>query len=496
MTSFTSLISRRCDFHRFFEEGKRAKQAGVDASHFMYDKHKGGILLVPANMNDEFLSWMAQDLDHHEKLYITENKSSPVFRMYFDVDMVKGEDQCLPSDEICSKVLSVIRESLRPFFPDEGNKPFFDMIAMQPDLSPDDEKRGFHLVLPNMHVTESQAEYLHAAALHALKKSFPTSGPDATYVPYREVWEKILDPNVYEGNRGLRMPGCRQLKKCPDCQASQTGMMSCMTCYRTGAVDTGRVYKFWKFLSDSEDVDIQAGALKNNWAYLLKRGTIRVFSESGTNGFQKPPGCAVPVRSTDRRTTFTKHQSGVPRGDPIWVLLEKLIPATHRRYADLDIKSIVKSDMKSVITVKVVGPGARYCNNIAGEHKSSDVYFVVTPSGIHQKCWCRCESLMGRLNGLCKHYQSRPFPITSDQVRMLFSNTFQGSASKTVSKTTAQKPQQVVGPWSHAACDDLLRFLERSVQKREAAEKAPAEQVQPVKKKARQTRPFMFKLNH
>jgi hypothetical protein len=58
--------------------------------------------------------------------------------------------------------------------------------------------------------------------------------------------------------------------------------------------------------------------------------------------------------------------------------------------------------------------------NVNRTHTSSGVYFQIKESGICQRCYCKKDSTVGRLNGPCNKYASKEIPLTKTLQTLLF----------------------------------------------------------------------------
>ena len=61
-----------------------------------------------------------------------------------------------------------------------------------------------------------------------------------------------------------------------------------------------------------------------------------------------------------------------------------------------------------------------FCMNIAKNHNSNTIYFLVNEHGVYQKCFCQCSTTVGRRFGMCKEYASKIRPLKSELQALLF----------------------------------------------------------------------------
>lgn len=101
-----------------------------------------------------------------------------------------------------------------------------------------------------------------------------------------------------------------------------------------------------------------------------------------------------------------------------------------KEYKYLDVYEMTSNEENKYYRVNVRGPGATYCQNMAanlGYHRSMSIYFVITPSGISQRCYCKCPGGNQRVTGLsCSKFKSTVVPLTESLKCLLFPDSFKG----------------------------------------------------------------------
>ena len=51
-----------------------------------------------------------------------------------------------------------------------------------------------------------------------------------------------------------------------------------------------------------------------------------------------------------------------------------------------------------------------FCMNVMKEHNNAGIYFQINKSGVCQRCFCKCDTVEGRLTGKrCSEYASQKF---------------------------------------------------------------------------------------
>ena len=241
-------------------------------THLLLDGTRGGRIVLPDHLTEEFYSALASDLSLGVAHCVVE-KRSDVFRMHFDLDF----DEVLDSDEILLYI-ETICASLREYYgfatEEASTPPAVPAVASTESLStcttldpletreqevepspskstlpspassgihansisvgsadftcvacavlddatssPKMDKKGLrtrkapglHLIFPFLHVNQDQALWLRSGALHALKSLETSRTLD---------WNKIVDVAVLTSN-GLRLIGNDKTKICPRMQ--------------------------------------------------------------------------------------------------------------------------------------------------------------------------------------------------------------------------------------------------------------------------------------
>jgi hypothetical protein len=93
-------------------------------------------------------------------------------------------------------------------------------------------------------------------------------------------------------------------------------------------------------------------------------------------------------------------------------------------YARLTIKSADMSQAGTYYRVCVSGEGSTRCFNLIDPkkktHNTRTVYFIITQSGVVQRCWCRCATTEGRKREACKDFKTATKPLLDAHKKVLF----------------------------------------------------------------------------
>lgn len=112
--------------------------------------------------------------------------------------------------------------------------------------------------------------------------------------------------------------------------------------------------------------------------------------------------------------------------------LEQLIRANagtrhiepYHPYEDVRIKNVLFKNAKDgkprSFFVHVEGPGSAYCQNKMSDHHGHSIYFEIDMRFLYQKCFCRCENQVNRLNGPCKDWKKPECALPADLRVKLF----------------------------------------------------------------------------
>lgn len=250
-------------------------------------------------------------------------------------------------------------------------------------------KQGFHLVWPDVLVRAPAALRLRDRLVQELPapETFGLAG----------VWDAIVDASVYRAN-GLRMPWSAK-----------------------GRHDD-RVYELRYAWRDGEmrpETPTTVSALRA----AVHRLSIRTFD-------REPTVVAAADGDVDAETGA---QAGAQAGAHGVLRGGAAVSTSLTAYADvlpalaaaLPIEFLGQRFTASVTIGEssgtfVLRSTARYCFNLGRAHRTNNVYFVLTPRGVHQRCYCRCETAEGRRYGMCKDFASEVWPVPAEVVTAFF----------------------------------------------------------------------------
>lgn len=109
-----------------------------------------------------------------------------------------------------------------------------------------------------------------------------------------------------------------------------------------------------------------------------------------------------------------------------------------KEYRFLDVYEMTSNAEQKWYSVYVRGSGNRYCQNMntnQGCHRTVGIYFVITVSGITQRCFCKCPDK--RLAGVpCSKFKSVVTPLSESLRCLLFPDSIKVSSSDIFERAT------------------------------------------------------------
>jgi hypothetical protein len=309
---------------------------------------------------------------------------------------------------------------------------------------------NLHIIFPKLLVNQEQA-YLMAQLIICKAKT------EIGDIGLGKTWDDVIDNSVYLSN-GLRMPGSRKCAKCPECHGKK-----CSVCCELGKVDLGRVYGLVQVFQKDEYNTKILNKLKINNCQMLAWCTIRrpKATKQSIGDWKSVQGCpplssAVVERITTKQKKILTNStmSDTARFEKLTNLeitsmspedragirqkqkslgvefqSESLhyqaalfeIRRVHMDYNRILIRKLQLAKNKRYYVVTVLGEGSSRCMNLVKkEHKNNSIYFIIKPSGVYQKCFCKCSTTDGRKFTMCKNYISGKNQMVSKSQAVLF----------------------------------------------------------------------------
>lgn len=436
----------------------------LKATHAMLNQ---GSLHVPHKDHEAFIEIYTKALQAGLKMYIAE-QPTPVTRMYMDLDFnqLKGlsERGIEAVSVVCAKVVSrffpgvASRTIVAAGPPKHSSMKIPDRLEAVRDLAikvPDRAevstiKTGVHLHWPSFLVTGPQAREIRLNVIDALIEAF---GHRST-AEFRNPWTEVVDDSIYckssiRGGSGIRMLGSWKAKSCKDCAravgvtcATCRGLKHVVECDIHGA--PGCPYMMLCVLAPissdgtvARDFEAEAAYLADMRSLMLDASIRTAIEPDEAVMYARPPGAATLDADTassgtkkTKRPPAARNERSVDTSDPVYRELQTIIrEAFGPLYASVIVRAVSKSSQQYTVTVG--GTNCRYCQNIAQEHRSNNIYFVVRQDGIVQRCYDSGPMDARMQHGPCSSYQSSVMPLSVKSLAVLWQ-----SAKDTMSALT------------------------------------------------------------
>ena len=411
-----------------------------DPNHVRLRTHNqmdGGELSVHGNEYDSFLQVCAECICDNEKLFIVEQRSHPVYRVFFDIDFCTYNDSALEAHEFYKKLSKFVVATLYELFNDSVDEFRIVCSTAAPKQIQKNQreatKYGVHIVAPDLVVNKLMMLRIREAVVQKLQNNFEKFGPTS--------WQDDIDPVVYESS-GLRMNYSRKGSRC---KCSLKDRDDCDKCNRTGKIDEGRPYTplfsmNQIFLLVPFDPFDSSTTCYDGIYQVLKTTSIRStlqepnvkFNDAPPSWFEDPlvaPDGLItqPARQKRHRDlnegissveNKLENQKDLSSSDLYalnnWFQLmchKKLLPKEYKKVEISKAFSYTQNSVRSYVIARV---SSQYCMNIGREHSTNTVYLLynMTTQKACMKCYCRCLTKEGRrstskgLVQMCKDFSS------------------------------------------------------------------------------------------
>jgi hypothetical protein len=406
------------------------KKAGAVASHYSYGGGAIGVVDIPLGLPTESLAQAVCDDTRagiHTACMWTENKPDGFSPMYMDLDIKLPPGAPPPTDTWFAEFETrAVLEEVRKFWPARDvHDPVFRVLVLASGLRIKDDgscKAGVHLVWQHLMVDVDMAVTLASAV---------TARAEAEWPEAPGVWADRVDHRVYARGKGLRWAWQFKSTPCTKC-AGVAAARRTHECCVTGKVPdfTESMYYPVYYLNGDGSRTALRDCRAAPTAELLMAASIRSSaSDAPTDGFvlyagRAPPriiktscgGAKVVVASGAHVT-----RSGVPVEvtSPEARQLLAMVRGYHTMYANTTLASVTRAAHGRYYRVEVDGPGAAYCLNMRGDHRSRHVYFYVDATGIVVQCHCGCATV--RAGGVkCSEFKGEKRPLAQVARACLF----------------------------------------------------------------------------
>ncbi|KAG2483900.1 hypothetical protein HYH03_017294 [Edaphochlamys debaryana] len=319
------------------------------ATHVFLD---GGKAHVPHQRVPEFLAEYASRIEArappHDLLCVVERLAACEatggrFKMFMDVDLKASDVPTPPADadlhHLARCILSCAPLSLR-----RGAV----IVCKSTSATSATTKTGLHLVWQDVHVTASEAQALVGITTSNLAH-------DVTASMMAVDWGAALDGSVYR-NSGLRMTFSSKGPRAP----------------------TPSMYLPWMVVtfsvSDMSEVDPDVEIINDPWSDVLTWVRRCSIIPDEVKASAVDAGPAEPARS---------HESDTRIIDGVDAALQGVLSGTPYEGVRYRVGARKENTMFIMLDSK-------FCHNVNREHKSNNVYLIVTKRNVQQACFCWC----------------------------------------------------------------------------------------------------------
>ena len=375
-------------------------------SHLLLD---GGVLYVKNENLELFNKKYVEAIKNKEKLYIVECKKI-IFNLFFDLDFLLNKDTM--DLNILNIFLDTINNTVKDFY-SNYNKCIIttaNIKKINKIIKNEDEpgkvydkefyKKGYHLHFPDIKVDIKTALDIRRKILSNLIYIIKTVYGNNLESVVNSLSD-IVDESVFKGS-GLRLTGSRKGHF-----ISQTKEWE----------DEGREYNLYDVLIENKTNIDEYNKLNENLYILIKETSIISLENKITelNLINIAEDCEM---SPDEENMNVNIGSWIKldKSSSIYIEIKKFFNLYVKEYSDKDIKRIYVSDNNKTY---LINSKSKYCQNIGRNHNSEHIYFLLTSTGIVQKCFCKCNTLDDRKYGYCKDFSSNSIPCTPYLMKLL-----------------------------------------------------------------------------
>ena len=365
-----------------------AKENGVankrNLSHVLMD---GGVLSVPFDKLDDFYKAYIHDVKSDVKIFVVEQKTE-LHNFFIDIDYVDDEELGLNQVEAIVKVICDKVNTLG------GNKCVISVSKPKPKNGK--IKTGIHMNWPEFVVDQKGALALRDHVTNLLGKVYSAT-------KWSEI-VKCIDDSVYGSlnkskGSGFRLPWSHKSVKHKDSSDRVIEGPYLPILMYTGTDGVGPFVIAGSLKHIPQDITME----------ILKMTSIRTDATV----------CAdIPDPPTSKREgDFTKTQTkNEIKNNELSAYIETFIRKNMIGQKDARITKIFKCKDAYLISTT-----SMYCENIRRDHGSNHVWFIVDMKGvISQKCFCRCDTTKGRMNGFCKDFTGRKYQLPPSTVKIMY----------------------------------------------------------------------------
>lgn len=367
-------------------------------SHVLMD---GGVLSIPFNKLDEFCEQYVEAVKNKEKMYLVEQKT-PTYNFFLDIDY--KDEEALELERV-EKICRVICDKVKTL----GGRDCVVCVARPKKTDNNLIKTGVHLNWPGFVVNQEGALNIRDHVIATLTSVFK-----------QVEWDKVVDRSVYKGS-GFRIPWSYKKGKHIDCNGQ-----GCAACEQTGKITEspyvplfryvyGPVMCIMKKISQDPSIDILRDTM-------VRTDVKDVVTIRQLDGQKKKEGSFSQSQMKDE----FKDSEAVAH-------LETFIRKNMEGQEDARVTKIFTHKKQFLISTT-----SKYCENLGRSHNSNHVWFHMVGGSIAQKCFCDCETIIGRRHGFCMDFRGREHRLTDKIINKFYDDT------PLPSRTSTPPPKQKI----------------------------------------------------
>lgn len=430
----TQTGRRKSAFDHILESAAADSKAGK-AYNFL--SLRGGKYLVHPESTSAFFEEYAKEVfEKHGKYYLCE-KRGDIFRLFFDID-IQMKTPIIPESLDWSRIAMSITSTLKQFY--QPDKLRVVIHGVDGKNKGDNFFVALHIIYPDLYIDTETVQRLLPWIHQRLIQDIPM--PDSVVSKWND--DKTLDETPYTTTECFRLFGSDKWCPCKKCKGSPKMAAMCSNCFHQGGFSENRVYYILDIL-DSDSTPIDHSGMSH--LELLHVSVINPYKPDFTlddsgitpNTVIESPNAQNTIPTTTTGMSLTGVVSAIPgvgivtsttdtaaprvsrkRSSPSDTLTKEVLPKDlcdltrqfivetfGTEYENMPIKAIKRNPEFNSYTL-IPESSFKYCGNIQDHHPKANIYFIISPRGMQQKCHCRCDKLSLKFNITCKQWSQDP----------------------------------------------------------------------------------------
>ena len=351
-------------------------------SHVLMD---GGVLSIPLDKLDEFCDTYVEAVKNKEKLYLVEQKT-PTYNFFVDIDY--KDEEALDLERV-QKVCRVICDKVKTL----GGKDCLICVSKPKKVDNALIKTGVHMNWSGFVVNQEGAFNIRDHIISTLTSVFK-----------HVDWDKVIDRSVYKGS-GFRIPWSYKKGKHLTCEGQ-----GCSECDNTGKITESPYLPLFRYTY---------GPVMCIMSKLSQDPTVEVLKESIVRTSVKE---VVTIPAIDSRK---KNESSFTQAQMKDEVTDSEAIAHLETFIRKNMDGQEEARITRIFTHKkhfLISTTSKYCENLGRPHNSNHVWFHMVGSTIFQKCFCDCETVIGRRYGFCGDFRGREHRLTDSIVNKFYTD--------------------------------------------------------------------------